>query len=170
MSKEIVINRLLVPPIGGRIHRLRVQTCLDGDWEQAVNEGGPQTPENYSIRKVGGLYPPTSSGVIDEELILLNYLKGDGGWDKALAWGKQFCLRKTDPRWVFAVGKGYPNFNHKVGLNPTCIVATEDCSFYGIRQSCYIWWEGWWESLQRWAFMRESKYFGGGRDWFAFRN
>jgi hypothetical protein len=89
--------------------------------------------------------------------------------DKALAWGKQFCLRKTDPRWVFAVGKGYPNFNHKVGLNPTCIVATEDCSFYGIRQSCYIWWEGWWESLQRWAFMRESKYFGGGRDWFAFR-
>ena len=155
----------LVPPLGGRIHPLKVKFQLDQEWQAAINVAGPGTSDNYNVRKVGNLYPPTGVGIIEEELILLNYPKGGGSWDKALAWAEQFRLRRTDPRRVFAVGKDHPKFNYELGVNPTYVVATEECTFGGPRQACSVWWLG----SECYAGLSWVEDYGRASDWFAFR-
>jgi hypothetical protein len=153
------------PPPGGRLHFIKVKVQFNQEWQAAVNAAGPNTPDNYNVRKVGDLYQPTGTGVVEEELILLNYPKGDGNWNKALAWAEQFQLRRTDPRRVFAVGECHPNFNQDVGINPTYVVATEDCSFDGDRRACFVWWG----DSKRKADLFWVSYYGYAHDWFAFR-
>jgi len=155
----------LIPPPGGRIHILKVKTQLDQEWQTAINTAGHDTPDSYNVRKVGNLYSPTGMGVAEEELILLNYPAGDGSWDKAIAWAKQFSLRKTDPRRVFAVGEGYPKFNYDIGPNPCYVVATEECMFDDLRQAGSVWWD----DSEREAFLFWVSYYGDALGWFAFR-
>lgn len=153
------------PPPCGRLHILRVKVKLDQEWQASVNAVGPDTPNNYNVRKVDDLYLPTGTGIVEEELILLNYPKGGGSWDKALAWAKQFQLKRTDPRCVFAIGKDYPNFNNKVGVNPTYVVATEECTFNNVQQACSVWWC----DSKREAYLGWVRRYGDARAWFAFR-
>jgi hypothetical protein len=163
----ISIGVPLVPPVGGRIVTVKVKTELFRDWRAAVSAGGPNTPADYdyNVWKVGGLYPPIGAGIVEEELVLLNYPNGDGSWEKALAWAEQSRLRRTDPRRVFAVGKGHPKFNYEVGPNPCYVVATEECTFGDKLQACSVWWSG----SERKANLNWVSYYGHSRDWFAFR-
>ena len=162
---RIMIGAPLVVPPGCRIERVTVEVQLDQGWQAAVNAAGPNTPETHNVRKVGDLYLPTGTDVVKEELILLNYAKGDGNWDKALAWADQFRLRKTDPRRVFAIGKARPNFNTEVGINPTYVVATKECSFGDYRRACSVWWN---VSKREASLVWVSRY-GNADAWFAFR-
>lgn len=165
LGLPITIGIPIIPPPGGRIHTVRIKVALNRPWLEAVNTAGPDTPDNYNVRKVGDLYLPTGTGVIEEDLILLNYPAGDGSWEKALAWADQFRLRKTDPRRVFAIGEGHPNFHKEVGIDPTYVVATEECSFVGRRQACVVWWSG----SERRARLDWVSRCGYAHAWFAFR-
>jgi hypothetical protein len=166
LKPRVPIDIDIVAPTGGRIVTVSVKVQLDREWQEAINAAGPNTPDNYNVRKVGDLYPPTGTGVVDnEELILLNYIDGGGSWGKALAWADAVRLRRTDPRRVFAIGEGHPKFHHDVGINPTYVVATEECTFGGNRRTCHVWWN----DSERGAYLNDVRSYGGSSDWFAFR-
>ena len=161
----ITIGSPLVAPVGARLITLKVKVQLDQEWQLSINDAGPDTLDNYNVRKVGNLNMPTGKGVVEEELILLNYPQGDGSWDKALAWAEQYNLRKTDPRRVFAIGKYHPKFNYEVGPNPAYVVATEECAFGGYRRACSVWWD----DSERKARLDWVFFCGYARGWFVFR-
>ena len=161
----VTIGTQLAPPPSARLHVVRVKVQLDQEWQEAINLASPDTPGHYNVRKVADLYPPTGVGVVEEELILLNYPNGNGGWGKAIAWAEQFQLKRTDPRHVFAIGKDHPNFNHDVGVNPTYVVATKECAFGDVQQACYVWWD----DSKRKADLRWVGFYDSARGWFAFR-
>lgn len=153
-----------VAPPGCRVHTLKVKVRLDQPWGNAINAAGPNTPQGYNVRKVIDLYPPTGAGIVEQNLVLLNYVNGDGSWEKALAWAASLPLKKTAPRSVFAIGAQYPNFHRDVGIDPTYVVATEECTFGGLRRACYVYWLG----SDRKANLLSVDYFGLARAWFAF--
>ena len=105
-----------------------------------MDEAGPNTPDNYNVRTVADLYPPTGTEEIEEDLIMINYPRGDGNWDKALAWAQGAGLKNTVPREVFAIGKQHPKLHEQLGVNPMYAVATTECAFGGDRRACCVWW------------------------------
>lgn len=130
----------LVPPEGCRIHTLRVPVIFGQSWPEAVEEAGPHTPDNYDVWKVGNQYPPTGEGVKEAEIVLLNYSRGGGSLDKAVAWATENRLKRTTPRHVFAIGKNKSRLHYELGINPMYVVATEECSFEGDQHACFVWW------------------------------
>lgn len=147
-----------------RIHIVRVKVKLDRPWQEAVNAAGPNTPNNYNVRKVGDLYLPTGTDEVEEELIMVNYPKGDG-YDKALAWAKTQGLENTVPREVFAIGEQHPNLHIELGVNPMYAVSTTECSFEGDRSACFVWWH----DSAREASLHWVSSFDDSHDWFVFR-
>ena len=158
----------LATKAGARIHVLRrVRVKQNREWQEAVNLAGPNTPDHYNVRKseVSGQYQPASNKEIETDIVLLNYSKGDGNWDKGTAWGKEAKLNATNPREVFAIGEQKPDLHTILGQNPMYVVASIECSFEGDRGVCAVWWlVSGRVSLLLWL--------GGFRDangWFAFR-
>lgn len=153
--------------VGARIHVLRrVRVQQDREWQEAVNLAGPNTPSDYNVRKpeVSGQYQPVAKKVVEKDIVLLNYFKGDGNWDKALAWGNDASLKVTNPREVFAVGEKHPTLHNTLGQNPMYVVAPTECSFGGSRSACYVWWCG----SGRRAGLDWVGSFVNSNDWFAF--
>jgi len=161
----ITIGTPIVPPPGCRIHTLTVKVRQDREWQDAIDAAGPDTSSTYNVRKVGDLYPAVGKGTRTEELVLLNYPRGDGSWEKAQAWAAEMRLHRTDPRTAFAIGEQHPNFHREVGINPIYVVETTGCSFAGFRQACRVRWRG----ARRWACLNGVADDGNARDWFAFR-
>ncbi len=155
----------ITPPPGARIRTVHVCVRQGRPWQDAVDAASSNTPSDYSVRKIGDLYPPTETGEVKEDIILLNYPKGDGDWNEALVWAKIQGLETTVPREVFAIGEQHPLLHKRLGLNPMCVVATAECSFGGNRQTCYFWWNG----SDRKVSLRWIDNFGNSNDWFAFR-
>lgn len=163
-SSQTVKDRIIAPE-GARIHILRVTVKLDEQWQEAVNAAGPNTPSDYNVRKVGGLYVPTGTGEEEQKHILLNYPNGDGSWDIALSWAESKGLKKTVPREVFAIGKQHPGLHRALGVNPMYMVATTECTFGGRRRACCVWWS----DSGREADLPWVRDFGLACDWFSFR-
>jgi hypothetical protein len=158
----------LATKVGARIHVLRrVRVKHNREWQEAVNLAGPNTPDHYNVRKseVSGQYQPTSNKEIETDIVLLNYSKGDGNWDKGTAWGKEARLNATNPREVFAIGEQKPDLHTILGQNPMYAVAPTECTFGGGRSACYVWWYG----CLREAALPWVSNFRGARAWFAFR-
>ena len=134
------IGYLLEPPTGGRIHVLpsRVKVILDRDWNEAINAGGPQTPANYNVRKVGQLYLPTGQGDVEREYVLVN--NNGAGFAAALKWAVGYKLNPTVPREVFAISEHNPDLHGQLGFSYMWLAATTECEFEGYRQACYVWW------------------------------
>lgn len=150
---------------GARIHILRrVKVKQDRDWQEAVNLAGPNTPSDYNVRKVGDQYLPTSTKMVEKDIVLLNYSKGDGNWDKALTWGDDAKLKKTVPREAFAIGEQHPALHTTLGQNPMYVVATTKCVFGGNPRACYVWWL----VSKRVADLFWVSCFGGSCVWFSF--
>lgn len=154
----------LTPPLGARLHTVRIRFKPDREWQEAINAGGPNTPSNYNVRSVGEQYPPTGTEEIEEDIILINFPNGDG-FDAALAWAKSKQLENTVPREVFAIGEQHPKLHEKLGQNPMYVAATKECSFEGSRYACCVWWYG----SEREASLDWVEYFGYSSAWFAFR-
>lgn len=166
-GRTVILAPKLTPPPGGRIHIVRLPVTLDQPWPKAVKAVGSNTPDSYNVWRVGDLYLPTAKGKRTEEIILVNFgFSGVGNWDKAIAWADQYHLKRTHPRQVFAIGERKPNLNRKLAKNPMVmvIVATEECTFEGYRQACFVWWIG----AERGASLRWLEGFGDSCDWFAF--
>lgn len=154
----------IVPPEGGRVHVVRVPVRLDREWQEAINAVGPHTPDSYNVRKVGDQYPPSGAGTVKAEIILMNFGPNGGNWDLAIAWAKQYRLKRTNPRHVFAIGEHKPQLHHELGMDPMYVVATEECTFEGGRSACDVWWG----RSGRGADLYWLEYYGFSSDWFAF--
>lgn len=162
----ITIGTPLIPPIGGCIHIVKVRKLkLDREWWDAVGSAGPDIGRHSKVLKVGDLYPPTGTGVVEEEHILLNYPDGDGGFDNALAWATQFSLVPNDPRRVFGMAKQHRTLHHNLGMSPMYVVAPIACSFDGGQQACCVWWG----DMNREAYLNWTFNFSDGDVWFSFR-
>ncbi len=155
------------PPTGARVHVLEVEVEQGREWQSAVNAAGPNTPSNFNVRKVGDQYAPVGKGKVKEKLILLNFLNGDGNWDKAIAWAEAKGFKRTHPREAFAIGEQHPKLHEQLGQNPMYAVATTDCSFESVRSACCV---SWFDS-ECGAFLRWVGDFGyaNANDWFVFR-
>jgi hypothetical protein len=154
----------LTPPPGARLHTVRIRFKPDREWQEAINDAGPNTPSDYNIRKVGDQYLPTGTEEIVEDLILLNFPNGDG-FDAALAWAREKKLENTVPREVFAIGEQHPKLHEELGQNPMYVAATKECSFGGCRIACYVWWY----DSKRGAYLDWVGNFVSSGVWFAFR-
>ncbi len=154
--------------VGARIHVLRrVRVQQDREWQEAINLAGPNTPMDYNVRKpeVSAQYQPVSKVMVEKDIVLLNYSKGDGNWDKALAWGKEAVLKSTNPREVFAIGAQHPTLHTTIGQNPMYVVAPTECAFEGYRYACYVWWH---DSDREAPLGWVSRFFDHSGGWFAF--
>lgn len=168
-SKKTTPVANIVPPEGGRIHFVRVPVQLDREWQEVINAAGPNTPEGYNVRKVGDQYPPAGMGIVEvdveAEIILVNFSSNDGSWNRAIAWAKQYHLKRTNPRHVFAIGEHKPQFHRELGVNYNMYaVATEECIFEGFRRVCILLWVG----SRRMAGLVWVEDCGGSIEWFAF--
>ena len=158
----------LATKAGARIHVIRrIRVKQNREWQEAVNLAGPNTPSHYNVRKsqVSAQYQPTANKEVEMDIVLLNYSKGDGNWDKGTAWGKEAKLNATNPREVFAIGEQKPDLHTILGQNPMYVVAPIECSFGGNRDACYVWWN----DSEREASLPWVSYFNDAYDWFAFR-
>lgn len=166
-TEEVVNGGELTPPPGVRIHLLRIRYNPDGDWKEAIDKGGPNTPAVYDVRKreVSDQYPPTGTGEVEGDFVLLNFPKGGGSWDKALKWAKSQGLLLTTPREAFAIGENHPNLSTTLGQNPMYVVATTECLFEGDRLACSLWFG----ESDRAACLCWVGVFGDARGWFLFR-
>lgn len=165
-SLDALKMRTVAEQYGARIHTVRTWVISDRPWDEAVNAAGPNTPADYNIRKVGNLFLPTGgTDEVEQEHIFLNCLDGQGSWDKALTWGKEVKLLPTVPREVFADGEQHPYLHRILGVNPVYVVATTECTFWGYRRACCVWWRG----SKREAYLDPVEDFGDADGWFAFR-
>jgi hypothetical protein len=149
--------------IGARVHMMIIDVDYSKSHNEAAMAGGPQTPSNYNVLKVADNYAPSEKGIVKETVILLNYPKGSGNYDKTVQWGLENGLRKTAPHVPFAVGEQKPNLNYELGPNPMYVVETTGCTFLGSAGACCVWWHG----DGRGSILGWQGYFGNG--WFAFR-
>lgn len=165
LSRRVVLGPEFEPPPGGRIHIVRgVSVVLDQEWQASINAAGSNTLDDYDVRKVGDLYLPTGTGVIEDEVILMNFGPSGGNWDRAIAWAEDYALKRTDPRRVFAIGEQKPQLHCQLEMDPMYVVATEECAFGGHRRACGVWWHG----RAREASLGYVELYGLADDWFAF--
>lgn len=156
----------IVPPVGGRIYSVRVPIVLDREWQEAITAAGPNTSDNYNVRKVGDLYRPTGTGRAWADMTLMNFGPSGGGrsLEKAIEWAKSYGLKLTVPRQIFAIGEYRPKLDAELEMNPMYIVATTECSFGGNRQVCRVWFVG----AERGADLGWVGGVAGSGVWFAF--
>ena len=148
----------LVAPLGARIHTMLVRVKLDSEWNQVI---GPDVPGHYPIKRVGHLYKPTGRGEVEHRLVLINYpLINWGCWDVATKWADDLGLKRTDPRYAFAV----PNLCGILGLSSIDVVATKDCVLDNMKTACGVFWNpsSWGPEAKR------TSGLDGPNEWFAF--
>jgi hypothetical protein len=151
--------------IGARVHLLKVRVDYTKTHNQSAMAGGPQTGSDYNVLKVANLYQQSENKVIEETVILFNWIKGGGSYPEAIEWGLKNGLLRTTPHVPFSIGEQFPDLNYKLGPNPMYVVETTGCSFDGLADACCVCWHD--------AKLKSSLYwqspFGNGLDWFAFR-
>jgi len=158
----------IFPPKNGRLCTVKVSVRLDRPWKELFISEAFHDPGNYNARNVGDLFLPTGTGVVEEELILLNYPKGDGSWKDSISWAEQCHLKRSGPRRVFAIYEGDKNFDKKLRRREETvrIAATEECLFQSSPYLYFIWWtsrEVYPPNIDcPWSFERYD-------DWLAFR-
>lgn len=151
--------------VGARVYLI---PKLVVDYTKSHNEsamaGGPDTPSNYNVLKFGDKYPSIENKVMEEAIVLFNWPKGGGSYQKAIEWGLSNGLQRTVPREVFAVGKQLPNLNYELGQNPMYVVETTGCTFDGGSYACCVWWR----DATRLSSLHWQSFFDDGFVWFAF--
>lgn len=149
---------------GRQIKEIEVTVDYSVPHNEAAMKGGPDTDSSYDVLKCGDKYH-TESGKVKRTLVLLNFKKGEGSYEKALEWGKENGLTPTIPHDVFAIGEQYPNFHRDQGTSWSYVVETTGCTFDDLARACYVYWN---DSVRR-SNLAWQVHFGGADDWFAFR-
>lgn len=140
---EIVVAKYDVkPPEGGRVYLVRAKVSPGLPWESALLGGGPDTPKNYNIWKVGDQYPSQEGPIVDREVFLANFGPRVVPVGAAHDWGTQNLLTRGDARTMFATAKDNPKLDELLGMNPMYLVSLEECSFEGLRSLPSVWWSG----------------------------
>ncbi|TSC78181.1 MAG: hypothetical protein G01um101433_377 [Parcubacteria group bacterium Gr01-1014_33] len=155
----------MVVPDGGRIHRITVPVDESRAWNDAVRAAGPDTPEDWAVWQVGGLYPATVGAILaPQEIILANFGTKFVPSEEVLAWGRERKLCPASPRAVFAIGEHLPGLNRDLGLPIMGVVSLVPVTFKGERHVCAVWWS----RARRDANLNRFGLGWDESDWFAF--
>lgn len=140
-----------------------VPVSLDRDWQMAVNEAGPDTPADYTVRQVGHLYLPTGTGIVRANFALVP-LAG-GSYRQALAWAQEQALPHASPRHMFGLAMYKPNLHREVlKMDPAYVVSPVEQTFLGEALVCSVWLNG---SVRR-ASADWAQFVGDADGWVAF--
>ena len=150
--------------IGARVHLVRIKVDYTKSHNEAALAGGPQTDSGYDVLKVADKYQPSENKVTDEAIVLFNWIKGGGSYQKAVEWGLSNGLSKSNPHEVFAIGEQFSNLNYTLGPNPMYVVETTGYSFNGSAGACYVYWD----DSKRNSYLSWQGSFGLDCGWFAF--
>lgn len=156
--------KLAIEATNCRVIELSATVLQDSDYIDALEADVPDTPDDYSARKAGDLYPPTGSGKEKVNFVLCNFPKGGGSWEEALAWAEKSGYTPTNPREVFAVARQH-DLCLVLGVSWLYLVATNECFFESVHQVVYVHVD---ESY-RTANLFQIEFFGDGDSWFLFR-
>jgi hypothetical protein len=151
--------------IGGRVHIFEnVVVDYSRTHNEAAIAGGPQTPSNYNVLKVGDQYPQKENKKVTKTFIAFNWPKGGGSFQKAANFGTSNGLGKTVSYDTFAIGENFPKLNYELGPNPMYMVETTGCTFDGYSSACNVWWY----DSERKARLSWQNSYGNGSVWFLF--
>ncbi len=170
--------------IGARIYLIE-NLILDytKTFSEAALLGGPQTIE---LRRDDGdnifqVVPGrTSKRVATEEtIVLFNWPKGNGEFDKHVRWGISNGLLTTTPLVPFAIGEQYPKLNEVLGSDLEITDTSGRCHInpfpYGFMRytislecACSVWWR---DNSKRYSSPRSMMWdnFDEGNEWLCFR-
>ncbi len=134
----------LLPPRGGKIHRLAVEVKLDQSWESAIREAGPYCESLNKIWTLGDKFPPEGKGLITIDLVLVNYPRGNGDMEHASEWAEKNGLYVTQPREVLTVGRQYPSLNKVLAFPEMVLKSTTGINIptTGFDWWCCVEWKG----------------------------
>ncbi|MBL1434083.1 hypothetical protein COB87_000705 [Candidatus Wolfebacteria bacterium] len=147
-----------------RTFELKATVRQDRPYIEALEAGGPNTSIGFNSRKVGDLYLPVANEEEEVKFVLRNFPKGNGGWDKALAWAKPRGYKKTNPREAFAVAEQH-DLQKLLDKNYLCLVATTKCFFKDGYKTICVEVNG----QSRCAALGYPEIFDGNNYWFLFR-
>lgn len=137
-------------------------------WEEAIQAGGPNTPADYDVRKVGDLWVARRQGIIPTDFTLVNF-PADVESEQVLKlarlhqWG-----RPMDPVECLAVAEHRPKLHRDLGLNEMAVVSLDPREFQGEslvvsvwfldarREACLLWFACGWSPRCWFGFVRES--------------
>ena len=138
------ITHNIIIPKGGYIHTFLVPPVDESrEWNETVHVGGPDTPDDCDIWKVGNRYPPTIADVSKKphEIILAQFgYVGHSNSKNNIAWAKSQHLIPATPRQLFAVSEYYSRFIKKLH-NPVTVVSLIPCYFRRRQWVCVVRWE-----------------------------
>ena len=114
----------------------------DLDWNERINQAGPNTSADNDVRKVGDLYVVERKGVVLTDITLVGfgqYVQSEPVLDFAAEW--QFG-REMNPYEAFALPTHRPNLHRELGRNVLAAVSLEHREFRAERRVCCSWWDG----------------------------
>lgn len=157
------------PPKNARIHALKVRVQLDQPWIEAVSAASNKPVQEdhwWGSRIVGAetSYPPMGHGVIDENLILVNYNKPHDHIDSALVWADAVGLKTTSPRHVFAIAVQHPKLPLELEVKMMRIFPTDEVSLTLVHTPLV-----WWDDSRRGVDANGRREFPSLFSWFAFK-
>ena len=147
-EKRAVVPEL-VPPLGGRIEVVRVPVWLGRDWQEAINTASLRIQSDFAARMASKQFPPVAGKdtMIEAEVILVKLGRPDyfewyrsiDAWKEINNWASQCGLKRTNPRYVFAIGEHRPRLQHELGVDRMYIVATMEFPFLDGPGVCAVW-------------------------------
>jgi hypothetical protein len=146
-----------------KTYELKVKVNNARDWQEAINAISNKTGENWGVRKLSNLYPP-SEGEAEQDLILINLPEG-GTREQVLEYAKANNLEPTNPREVFAIGEQHPDLDNILGFSYMYVLETTNCAIENNRLACGVWWI----SSERMAGLYWISESNDQLGWFAFR-
>lgn len=152
--------------IGACVHVVTVMVDYTKSHYDAAMAGGPQTPSDYNVLKVGDKYDLPETGTIEEIIILLRCFNNRLKYHEIVEWGIKNGLNKTVPHEIFAIGEGSTRYNYELGLYPIRVVETTGCSYGNHDRACNVYFH----SSGRESSLRQQSDFGGNHTWYAFRS
>ncbi len=159
-SRLKLIPPITAPPWGCVYFVDNVLVQLDQPWNEAI-DGVGYTPEGYLVRQLGHLYPPTGTGIVYSNLVLVN-LNGDHYYD-ALNWAQKLELPPASPRHVFSLAKAHSDLNTILGTDP-CYVVSPEVAFHSGERVCCVLFRG----SERRASALSVGQLGNANDWVTF--
>ena len=120
----------------------QVPVNYDLDWNERINQAGPNTGTDWNVRKVGDLYLTERKGIVLTDITLAGFGQKVES-EQVLDFGLEWQLGRTmNPHEAFTLLAHRPNLHRELGHSAMAAVSLEHCSFQGARRVCYSWWDG----------------------------
>ena len=120
-----------------------VHVCpLVQEWSEVVKKACPETPASSKIWSTEVVEHYRTIPIVEgrKDIVLLNFPKGNRGWDTVAAWGKYAELQPTHPYDIFSVSEQYPHLDSLLEKRLAAVAATSICEHKGNSCAPFVVW------------------------------